>query len=90
MPQRIGERLSVPAPNLPGDDLIDFLRRGPRVFVKWDADYCLENDKIGVTASAATRLCRRGARWAMQGPLVEALVPWWEATATRIDDDRDP
>ena len=39
----------------------------------WSADACERTDRVGVTAEAAHRLCRRGARWSRRFPGGERL-----------------
>ena len=51
----------------------------------WDAGYCLERDKVGVTLEAAERLCGRAARWAAGTHLLAPLGPWFEAMGARLD-----
>lgn len=50
----------------------------------WDREYCLENDKIGITLDNALTTCSRASRWASQTPYTKALSPWFEAMADRI------
>ncbi len=52
----------------------------------WDAAYCLERDKIGVTRAQALLTARRAARWAARAGPVRALAPWFEAIAARIEE----
>ena len=52
----------------------------------WDAAYCLERDKIGVTQAQALLTARRAARWAGRAEPVRPLAPWFEAVAARIEE----
>ena len=47
----------------------------------WDRDYCLEGDKVGVTASESGRLVRRGRWLAADTPQLAAYVPWLDEIA---------
>jgi hypothetical protein len=51
----------------------------------WDADYCIEKDKVGITKECALRLCRRGGRWAARSSLVQALAPWFDKVGAHIE-----
>ncbi len=53
----------------------------------WDWRYCLSGDKVGVTAETARATCLRGARWAAESPLTEALAPWFGELARRIAEE---
>lgn len=52
----------------------------------WDATYCLERDKIGVTRAQAFLTARRAARWSERADQTRALAPWFEAIAARIEE----
>lgn len=47
----------------------------------WDADYCLQRDKVGVTLEGVHRLCSRGARWSRRSEHVRALTEWFALVA---------
>lgn len=51
----------------------------------WDLDYCIEQDKVGVTLLCAQRLAKRGARWAARCDLVEPLAPWFEKVSVKLE-----
>lgn len=51
----------------------------------WDADYCIEKDKVGITKECALRLCRRGSRWAARSSQVRALAPWFDKVGAHIE-----
>ena len=50
----------------------------------WDASYCLEKDKVGVTPEAVARLCARGGRWSARNRLTRPLARWFEAVCEQI------
>ncbi len=50
----------------------------------WDHEYCLENDKIGITLDNTLTTCYRASRWASQTQYTKALSPWFEAMADHI------
>jgi len=52
----------------------------------WDAAYCLERDKIGVTRAQALLTARRAARWAGRAAPVRSLAPWFVSVAARIEE----
>jgi len=52
----------------------------------WDLDYCIENDKIGVTLLCAQRLCQRGFRWASTSELTQDLARWFSDMESFIND----
>ena len=51
----------------------------------WGHDYCLKNDKVGITWESMLRVCERGARWASRNPYTEMLSPWFLAIADRFE-----
>ncbi len=50
----------------------------------WEAGYCLERDKVGVTREMALRLCRRGRAWADGSALTRPLASWFDAVAEAL------
>jgi len=50
----------------------------------WDQDNCIATDRVGVTLICATRLCRRGARWAAAHPLTAPLAAWFGRVEERV------
>jgi len=42
----------------------------------WDRDYCLQGDKVGVTASEMSRLVKRIHRWSDGVEQFSSLTPW--------------
>ncbi len=48
----------------------------------WDANTCIQGDKVGVTQEFAINLCKRGARWSARNPYTESLSPWFERMET--------
>jgi hypothetical protein len=55
----------------------------------WDHDYCVNHDKVGVTAECLKRVCARGARWALVNPSTEALAPWFSAVFARYGNSAE-
>jgi hypothetical protein len=52
----------------------------------WDIEKCIEGDKVAVTLKAAQRICHRAGRWSAQTSLTEALTPWFENVAKRLEE----
>lgn len=56
------------------------LRMAQKLFARkdewWDREYCLQGDKVGVTATEFTRLIHRGKRWAEHTNEWKSLIPW--------------
>lgn len=50
----------------------------------WNHDYCVGEDKVGVTWECMHRVCRRGERWARRNRYTEALAPWFAAIHRRF------
>lgn len=51
----------------------------------WDMNYCLEQDKVGVTLECAQRLCSKGNRWAQSDSLLNPLAGWFEKLARELE-----
>lgn len=51
----------------------------------WNQEYCMDQDKIGVTWECMRRVCRRGARWAERNPYTESLARWFRSLSHRFD-----
>lgn len=47
----------------------------------WDRAYCLNGDKVGVTAEETGRLIRRMRVWADDAPLWRPILPWLDEVA---------
>ncbi len=60
--------------------IIDSKGEGPW----WRWSTCLTEDKVGVTAPAVERLCKRAALWATEAPALSGLAPWLETLPERI------
>lgn len=45
----------------------------------WDRDYCIAQDKIGVTLDCTLRTCQRGARWATWSDYTRPLEEWFRS-----------
>ncbi len=43
----------------------------------WSYEKCLEKDKAGVTLKNASRICKRGERWAAENPETLVLSKWF-------------
>lgn len=44
----------------------------------WSYEKCLAKDKVGVTLKNATRICKRGERWAAVNPETQVLSQWFK------------
>ncbi len=53
----------------------------------WDRDYCLQGDKIGVTASEVGHQISRGRRWADGIEEFKPLLPWFDELAAHYEID---
>jgi len=53
---------------------------------RWERDYCLAGDKVGVTLSEATKMAHRAARWSAASSLLAKLAPWFGDIAERLQD----
>lgn len=50
----------------------------------WDINYCIAQDKIGITLECAERTCFRASRWAAYSELTRPLIPLIEAIQRKL------
>lgn len=51
----------------------------------WDKDFCIEQDKIGITLDCAQRICRRGSRFAERSTGLHGLAGWFDDIRQHVE-----